>query len=104
MTDDLGSVSAASAVEEKRSPWLNAHALAGVVLLDVAKQQQTGQTPVDIDPLAKSRSELSVAGDSLQNTPMGIRTGSLHRVTGLIYEVRGLPQPIGSLARVESST
>jgi flagellum-specific ATP synthase len=59
---------------------------------------------VDVDPLAKSRSELSVAGDSLQTTPMGIRTGSLHRVTGLIYEVRGLPQPIGSLARVESST
>ncbi len=104
MTDDLGSVSAAAAVEEKRSPWLNAHALAGAALLDVAKQQQAAQAPVDIDPLAKSRSELSMAGDSLQTTPMGIRTGSLHRVTGLIYEVRGLPQPIGSLARVESST
>jgi len=104
MTDDLGSVSAAVAVEEKSSPWLNAYALAGASLLRVAKAQQSAHVPVDIDPLARSRSELSVAGDSLQTTPMGIRTGSLHRVTGLIYEVRGLPQPIGSLARVESST
>jgi len=108
MTDELGSGSgsgsAAVAVDGKRSRWLNAYALAGAALLELAKKQQSAQVPVDIDPLAKSRSELSVAGDSLQTTPMGIRTGSLHRVTGLIYEVRGLPQPIGSLARVESST
>lgn len=57
-----------------------------------------------VDPLARSRAQLGLAGEAVVDTPMGIRTGSLHRVTGLIYEVQGLPQPIGALARVESST
>ena len=48
MTDDLGSVSAAVAFEEKGSPWLNAYALAGAAFIAVPTTQQDPQVPDDI--------------------------------------------------------
>ena len=103
MTEVAEAPIGAGSVDAGGSRWLKAHALAGVAMMAPASSSLM-DVQADIDPLSKSRAELSDAADSLKGTPMGIRTGSLHRVTGLIYEVRGLPQPIGSLARVESST